>query len=160
MQSGAGDGFRLAQSLAIANYLAAANGLGGKDARETALIEQALGGVEDARMEARKLFVATPEQRKAIREELADTSLPRWFGHFEKLLQANRSGSEYLVGNSLSVADLALWYLLEMIRDNGLGARLADHPVLSAFFERIAARPRIAAYLSSARRPALMLLPA
>jgi glutathione S-transferase len=61
---------------------------------------------------------------------------------------------------SVTVADLALWYLLEQIRDNGLGGALERYPALVAFVERIGSRPRSAAYLKSARRPPLVLLPA
>jgi glutathione S-transferase len=59
----------------------------------------------------------------------------------------------------ITVADLALWYLLELIRDNGLGASLEHHPALVAFADRIARRPRIAAYLASPRRPPFAPLP-
>ncbi|HEX7488251.1 MAG TPA: glutathione S-transferase family protein, partial [Anaeromyxobacteraceae bacterium] len=62
-------------------------------------------------------------------------------------------------GSSVTVADLALWYLLEMIRDNGLGGSLERYPALVAFAERIGKRPRIAAYVKGARRPPFVPLP-
>jgi hypothetical protein len=52
------------------------------------------------------------------------------------------------------VVDLALWHLLEIVQDNGFEAALAAScPALAAFARRIVARPRIAAYVASAKRP-------
>ena len=153
-------GFRLAQSGAIANHLARLHGLRGKTPREEAQVDQALGGADDTRLEIRKLVTVAPEERAAVRAELNATVLPRWLGYFDRLLAANGGGKTFLVGGGLTVADLALWYLLELIRDNDLGAPLDHYPALVAFAARIAERPRIAAYLKSARRPALVKLPA
>jgi hypothetical protein len=46
-----------------------------------------------------------------------------------------------------------------MVKDNGLGAPLERCPTLTAFYGRVAARPRIAAYLASPRRPAFVPMP-
>jgi glutathione S-transferase len=153
------DGLKLAQSVAIAAHVARAHGLYGKNPREVALIEQACGAVEDVRNEFRRISSAPAEKRPEIRAELTATALPRWFGQLERLLAANGGGDGFVVGDSLSVADLALWYCLEIAKDNGFGATLADCPKLSAFFDRIAARPKIAAYLKSPKRWPLTKLP-
>jgi glutathione S-transferase len=153
------DGFRLAQSNAILNHIARAHGMYGKNAREAALIDQAIFAVEDVRIELRKLFTADPAKRPEIRAELLGKILPRWFGMLEKLLANNQDGKGFLVGDALSHADLVLWYLLEMSVDNDFGPALADCPRLRAFAERIAARPKIAAYLASKRRFPLQKLP-
>jgi len=150
------DGFHLAQSLAIANHLARAHGLFGKNAREQALVEQALGGFEDARAELRKLATAAVEERATVREKLLTESAPRWLGHFDRLLAANTG---LLVGDSVTSADLALWSLVEMYRDNGFGSALEGFPRVSAHFEQIGRRPRLAAYVASTKRHPLMPLP-
>jgi glutathione S-transferase len=152
-------GLRLAQSMAIANHIARANGLRGSNAPEEAKVDEVLGAYEDVRAELRKLGAAPAEKRAALRTELDEVTIPRWLGHFERLLRSNAGGNGFAVGASITVADLALWYLLELIRDNGLGGRLAHHPALAAFAERIAKRPRIAAYLASPRRPPFVPLP-
>ena len=149
------DGLRLAQSAAIANHLARPAGLRGATPRDEALIDQALGAIEDVRGELRRLGTSDPAKRPDVRAELTTTVLPRWFGMLEKLLGSN----EYIAGNKLSVADLALWYLIEIARDNGFSSTLADCPKLNAFFERVAARPKIAAYLASPKRWPLTKLP-
>jgi glutathione S-transferase len=153
------DGLRLAQSGAIANHLSRTHGLRGKNAVEEARCDELLGAVDDVRLELRKLATVAAEQRPALRAELASATLPRWLGHLDRLLQRNGGGAGYVVGSSVTVADLALWYLLEQIRDNGFGGALERYPGLMAFVERIGSRPRITAYLKSARRPPLVLLP-
>jgi len=149
------EGLRLAQSYAILNHVGRTHGLRGNNAREEALIDQALGAVEDVRTELRRLIAAPPEKRPEVRKELLETTLPKWFGMLEKLLGANA----FVLGDRITVADLALWYLIEMAKDNGFGASLSACPKLQAFFERVAARPKIAAYQKSPRRHGLTKLP-
>jgi len=153
-------GFRLAQSQAIAAHLARTHGLAGKSATEAARVEEWWGGIDDVRAELRKLYSTPAEQRTALRAELQAAILPRWLGFLDRLLRANRGGAGFAVGEGLTVADLALYYLLEMLRDNHLGEAVDRYPALAAFARRIASRPRLAAYLASPRRPALTPLPA
>ena len=153
------DGFRLAQSGAIATYLARGHGLYPKTDREAARCDQAIGACDDVRLELRKLVAAAPAERAALREDLLTKSLPRWFGYLERMLKANRDGTGFVVGEAVSIADLALWYLLEYARDNGFGDALAKAPALVAFADRTGARPRIAEYRKSPRRPPFTPLP-
>jgi glutathione S-transferase len=152
-------GLRLAQSAAIANHLARRHGLLGGNPLEAARCDELLGAVDDVRGEVRKLAMVPAEQRAAVRTQLQETILPRWLGMLERHLKPSLDATGFAVGGTLTVADLALWYLLELVRDNGLGAALEQCPALTGFFGRIAARPKIAAYLASPRRPALTLLP-
>ena len=153
------DGFRLAQSAAIANYLARGHGLYPKADRDAARCDQALEACNDVRLELRKLITAAPADRAALREDLLGKTLPRWFGYLEKMLKSNRDGTGFIAGDALSIADLAVWYLLEYARDNGFGGALARVPGLLAFEARIGARPRISAYRTSPQRPAFVPLP-
>ncbi len=153
-------GLRLAQSGAIVNHIARSHGLRGRNAVEEAKVDELLGAVDDVRLELRKLVTVDADRRPLVRAELASSTLPRWLGHLDRLLAKNGGGAGYVVGSSVSLADLALWYLLEMIRDNGFGAALERYPALVAFAERIGKRPRIAAYVKSARRPPFAPLPA
>jgi len=152
-------GFRLAQSLAIANHLARTHGLAGRTAAETARCDEWLGAVDDVRLELRKLVTTPAEQRAGLRAELRTATLPRWMAFLDRQLRSNRGGDGFAVGEGLTVADLALWYLLEMMRDNGFGEVIDRHPALVAFARRVAGRPRIAAYLASPRRHPFAPLP-
>jgi glutathione S-transferase len=153
-------GFRLAQSLAIANHIARSHGLGGRTPVETARCDEWLGAIDDVRLELRKLVSTPAEGRAALRAELRTTTLPRWLGFLERRLQANLGGAGFAVGAGVTIADLALWYLLELLRDNGFGEPLDRFPALVAFAGRIASRPRVAAWLASPRRHPLTPLPA
>jgi glutathione S-transferase len=153
------DGFRLAQSAAIASYLARSHGLYPKNGRDAALCDQALGAYDDVRGELRKVFTAAPADRAAVREELATKALPRWMGYLDRILEANHGGTAFIAGDAVSVADLAIWYLLELISDNGFGAAIAKYPALVAFADRIGRRPRIAEYRASPGRHPFAPLP-
>jgi glutathione S-transferase len=142
--------FTLAQSSAIANYLARQHGLYPKDAKAAAKCDEILGAVDDIRTELRKIQGATPEARPQVREQIKNEFLPRWFGYLERFL----GNKKFVTGEELTVADLALWYTLELIRDNHLGTAFAD------YMDRIAKRPGIAAYLASSKRYAFTPFPA
>jgi glutathione S-transferase len=153
------DGFVLAQSGAIASHLARVHGFAGKTARDAARCDELLGAFDDVRMEMRKLATAGPEARATLREQLASQFLPRWFGYFDRRIQARQGGGQFLVGDGLTVADLALWYLVEMCRDNGFSASVAAYPALLGHAERVGSRPRIAEYVKSAKRHPFVPLP-
>jgi glutathione S-transferase len=153
------DGFTLAQSMAIANHIGRAHGMRGASPREEAQIDQAFLAVEDVRSDIRRLTQIEVSKRPELRAELKASTLPRWFGQLEKLLGSHRGGTGFIASESISVADLALWYLIEIAKDNDFGLALGDCPKLNAFYERIAARPKIAAYLGSSKRWPLTKLP-
>ena len=153
------DGLRLCQSAAIANHLARRHGLRGASEEDEARVDELLGAVDDVRAELRRLPMAAPERRAAVAAELEATALPRWLGDLERLLAPRLAATGFAACATLTVADLALWYLLELVRDNGFGGALSGCPALTAFAGRVAARPRIAAYLASPRRPAFVPLP-
>ncbi len=124
-------GFRLAQSLAIVNHLGRAHGLGGRTPMEAARVDEWLGAFEDVRAELRKLTPMPAEQRGPFRAELRSSILPRWFGYLDRQLRANRGGAGFTVGEGITVADLALYYLLELVRDNGFGEAVDRYPALA-----------------------------
>jgi glutathione S-transferase len=78
--------------------------------------------------------------------------IPKYLAYFERTLA--RSGA-YLVGNAVSYADLSLFQLvcgLEHAFPKALAKHADASPKTMALRDRIAARPRIAAYLASDRR--------
>jgi glutathione S-transferase len=152
-------GFRLAQSLAIACHIARAHGLVGRTPVEVARCDEWLGAVDDVRAQLRRLATAPAEERAALRTELRTSTLPRWLGYLDRKLRTNDEGRGFAVGAGVTIADLALWYLLELIRDNHFGEALERYPALVAYAQRIASRPRIAAWIASPRRPPFAPLP-
>jgi glutathione S-transferase len=80
--------------------------------------------------------------------------MPKFLGFFERTLARNR-GRSFLVGNSHSYVDLSLFQLVAWLRyafPHGFAAIEASYPLIRALCERVAARPRIVAYLRSRRR--------
>jgi glutathione S-transferase len=80
-----------------------------------------------------------------------DSRIPKFFGYFERVL----GGNEYLVENRLTYADLSLFQLVEGLCyafPRALARLGHDYPGIAALRGRVAARPRIAAYLASPRR--------
>jgi glutathione S-transferase len=93
-----------------------------------------------------------PEAARRAEDFRAHRS-PKFYGHFERVLTA--SGGPYLTGRRVTHADLSLFQVVEGMRYAfpRLSKRLAKkHPRVIELATRVAARPRIAAYLKSERR--------
>lgn len=78
---------------------------------------------------------------------------PKYFHYFERVLDG--SGGPYLTGRRATYADLSLFQVVAGLRYAfpRLSKRLSKkHTHIRALHDRVAARPRIAAYLKSERR--------
>jgi glutathione S-transferase len=79
--------------------------------------------------------------------------LPKFLGYFERLLAREKGG--WLLGRSLSYADLSLFQVIAGLRyafPRAMTRLEPKHSRLAALHDRVASRPRIAAYLVSDRR--------
>jgi glutathione S-transferase len=79
--------------------------------------------------------------------------LPKFTGYFERLL--GREKGAWILGRTSSYVDLSLFQMVAGLRyafPRAMGRLLPKHPRLAALHDRVASRPRIAAYLASARR--------
>ena len=98
------------------------------------------------------------EQRTAAVRRAGDfrkTRLPKYLGHFERVLAVNPAGRGYLVGARLTYPDLSLFQVVAGLRyafPNAMTRLEKRHPRVVAVHDKVAARPRIARYLGSARR--------
>lgn len=85
-----------------------------------------------------------------------DERLPKYLGWLEQILARNhRSGSRWLVGADCTYADLSAFQIVEGMRyafPHAMTACEREVPLLVALRDRVAARPRLAAYLRSKRR--------
>jgi len=96
------------------------------------------------------------EQKPAAKRRSADFwryRVPKILGYFERLLA--RSGGPYLLGRRLCYVDLSLFQIVEGLR-YAFPKRMKRFerkvPRIVALHDRVAKRPRIAAYLASNRR--------
>ena len=81
--------------------------------------------------------------------------IPKYLGYFERVLEHNPHGDRHLLGRRISYCDLSLFQLVAGLRYAFPRAMARLEPSfarVTALHDRIAARPRIAAYLQSARR--------
>ena len=81
--------------------------------------------------------------------------MPKYLRWFERILSQNTAGERFLVGNRLSYADLSLFHLVEGLRyafPHAAERNLSGAPLIVALHRRVAAQPRVAAYLRSERR--------
>jgi glutathione S-transferase len=155
----------LSQTAAILDWLAPRLGLApdGDDRRACALelqltIADAVSEVHDSHHPiASRLYYE--EQRGPARrrsKDLVDHRLPRFLRHFEAALRENPDGrGEHLVGDRLTYADLSLFQLLsglDYAYPRAMKSLEPSLPLCHALRDRVAARPRIAAYLASPRR--------
>ena len=81
--------------------------------------------------------------------------IPKFLGYFEKILKHSAKRASYLTGTRVSYADLSLFQVVEGLHyafPNAMKRAERKLPHVTALHNRIAQRPRIAAYLASTRR--------
>jgi len=96
------------------------------------------------------------DQREEAHARAADfvkSRMPKYLGYFERVL--DKAGSGHLLGSELTYPDLSLFQIVAGLRyafPRAMTQLEPKHPRVVALHERVAARPRIAAYLASERR--------
>jgi len=94
-----------------------------------------------------------PEAKRRA-ADFVETRIPKFMAYFARLL-ANPEPRDYLLGERVSYADLSLFQVIEGLRyafPNAMKKVEQEHPELTGLRDRVAARPKIAAYLASPRR--------
>jgi glutathione S-transferase len=142
------DGKTIAQTGAIARFCGKLSGLyPTKDDFAAAKVDEVIDLATDITMQMRPALRETdPKVRIEMRRELSTTILPRWLGFLEKLLQDN-GDTGFLVGDSISVADLAVWRLCAWISGgiiDGIPINLLEaFPLLSVHQSKISNLPKV-----------------
>jgi glutathione S-transferase len=93
------------------------------------------------------------KEAKRRTEDFIANRAPKFLGYFERVLA--RSGGNYLNGRRVSTADLSLFQIVEGLRyalPRAMKRFERRVPRVVEVRDRVAARPRIAAYLQSERR--------
>lgn len=143
--------FRLCQAPVILCYLARKHGVEPDDLRLSARADALVLGAEDLRIQYFELF--GPDAQTKQHDFVSGAWTARWLPSFDGLLAQNGARSGFYVGSSLTHADIAVWDVLDSILTWVHGASLDHHPRLAEFYAAIGARPAIARYLASDRRP-------
>ncbi|HTV89969.1 MAG TPA: glutathione S-transferase family protein [Stellaceae bacterium] len=98
------------------------------------------------------------EQHDEARRRAADfvaNRIPKYLGYFERVLERNPQGNRHLVGRRTGYCDLSLFQLVAGLRYAFPAAMARLEPGFARvvrLHDRVAARPRVAAYLQSPRR--------
>ncbi|XP_077998947.1 putative glutathione S-transferase 6 [Glandiceps talaboti] len=145
------DGTTIAQSLAIARFLANEFGLAGKTNLEKAKVDMIGDAFNDLFTGIVKWWFTKDEaEKKELREVYVTKTVPNTLAALVKLLEANNGGNGFFVGDSLTWADLAFLvhcdYYLGRLKDANL---LAPHKKLVALRERLVKLPKIKKYFDT-----------
>jgi glutathione S-transferase len=95
-----------------------------------------------------------PEARRRAADFIEDR-LPKFLGYFETILKRNPHGDRFMAGDAHSYVDLSVFQIIAGLRfafPHAMDAAETAWPRVIALHDRVAQRPRIAAYLKSARR--------
>ena len=152
----------IAQTAMILLYLGGRHGLAPKDEAGWLWVHQCQLTVADFLVEvhdthhpiASGLYYEDqkPEARRRA-ENFRENRLPKFLGYFEDVLEHNPRGG--LAGARLCYADLSLFQVVEGLGyafPKAMARTKSRYPLLHALHDRVAARPRIKAYLVCKRR--------
>jgi glutathione S-transferase len=98
------------------------------------------------------------EQRREAKKRAANLvreRLPKFLGYFERVLARSARTPRFLAGRALTYVDLSMFQVVAGLRyayPNAMAGLEKQCPRLIDLHERVRLRPRIAAYLASARR--------
>jgi len=143
------DGQEFSQSMTIARYLANAHGLGGKTAVESAQMDEVVDAISEATEKQYNAYLFEKnEGRKAeLQAAFKETVLPTILKNIEKLLVSR--GGDYLVGGSLSWADIMLYNFCSELPDKNA---VESFTKISAVVAKVGELPNIKKWVES--RPA------
>jgi glutathione S-transferase len=154
----------IAQTANILHYLGPRLGLVGKSDQSRLWAHQLELTIADWVHEAHEthhpisnaLYYEEQKPEAARRaSEFRAKRLPKYLGYFEGILSRNPKGTTYIMGRTVSYVDLSLFQMITGLRYAfpRTTAKLAsDYPRLVGLHDRVADRPKIAAYLQSPRR--------
>ena len=136
------DGKKLPQSRAIERFLAKRFGFMGSNEVETAWI--------DAFGEELKDCIMPYFPIRADKEKKEEYFKGHFLNHM-KLIEKNADSNGYLVGNSITLADLQLYTMLNAVDQDGIKATLEQCPKIAKSFENVGNNDKIKAWI--AKRP-------
>ncbi|XP_060066206.1 glutathione S-transferase 3-like [Ylistrum balloti] len=142
------DGKQYGQSMAIARYLASEFGLYGKTNLDRLMIDEILCDIVDL---ITKIVGTVFEKDEAKKAELTKSFEEEILPAYLKKHEAKIGKSGWLVGESITAADLGVFDTLDGITKRGGDKCLDGSPKVKALMEKVRTQPRIKAYL--AKRP-------
>lgn len=120
-------GQSIAQTGAIARICGKISDMYPGDLIEAGKVDQVIDTVTDINVLINpSMRESDPVIKKQMRQNLSNDSLPKYFGYLERILEENDSG--WLVGDEMTVADIAVWSMLGWIAQDVLDGVPRDLP--------------------------------
>ena len=141
------NGVVLAQSLAIARFVAKEVGLAGRNPMECAQVDEIVDAVNDMLVAGSKAMFSNDEEQ--MKKYFTD-SLPHSLGQLEKRLIGR--GGQYFVGNSISWADVQLYSFCSGLQDQSC---LHKVPKIKNLMDRVGNIPNIKDWVE--KRPVTLM---
>ena len=135
------NGTNVAQSMAIARFIAREGGLAGRNNLEAAQIDEIIDAINDMINAGAKAFFAKDE---AAMKKHATETIPAGLGNIEKRLEAR--GGQFLSGNAFSWADLHVFDFCSNLPDKSC---LEKVPKIKNLTERVSKIPNIKSWVES-----------
>ncbi|EDV29623.1 Hematopoietic prostaglandin D synthase [Trichoplax sp. H2] len=146
------NGQKICQSRAIARYAARLAGLAGKNLEEEALADMYVSAIDDDVLEnfwKCAYFEQDPEKKAELQKKFKEETVPKFLRNLDRLYES--SGGDYLLGNSLTYADLAYYRMIKTV--SGLVGDVSSDR-LKSLYQRVAALPKIAHWEETKPKPA------
>ncbi|CAL2040715.1 unnamed protein product [Caenorhabditis brenneri] len=144
------DGFEISQSAAIWRYLARKFGFAGKTPEEEALADSIIDHFKDFQLVfhqyGSRLFMGkSQDELDSMRNEIVQPAVKSYFSVLKKYLEKSSSG--YLVGSSLTYADIAVAENLTTLKNTEF-FKPAEEKTLASFHQKINGTPKLREYLA------------
>uniref|UniRef100_A0AC35UF28 Glutathione transferase n=1 Tax=Rhabditophanes sp. KR3021 TaxID=114890 RepID=A0AC35UF28_9BILA len=138
---------KLCQSRAIEVYLAKEFGFYPTDRWEAAQVDQFIQALDDYLIQFKPIYYEQdPVAKGKLIQHFIDVPAPEMLTIFNRFLEQN--GARHLVGDKLTLADLALFHCLDIFT-NKLHVKYDNYPAIDKFYNAINALPKIRHYLDN-----------
>lgn len=105
----------------------------------------------DGVMDLKVMYFKASYFKDIDEEEFKTKTVPTWLKYFEDLKKKNEG--KWFVGNKLSIADIAVYFILSDIDIYYDGLVKKNNDVLKQFLEDFSSQPKYAEYVKSSRYP-------
>ena len=135
------DGTCIAQSMAVARFIARQVGLAGRNDMEAAQIDEIIDAINDLLNASAKVFFSKDEAEK---KKFATETIPAGLANIEARLVSR--GGQFLVGNAFSWADLHVFDFCSNLHDKSCLDKL---PKIKSLTERVGQIPNVKCWVES-----------
>lgn len=144
------------ESVAIANFFAREFGLYGKSNPDALRIDEAVSVCADFITSILNHTIAVKDESKKpeMKKALFEVEIPKYFTYLARMLKEN-DNSGYFVGNSVTLADLYTYNVLDSVLVAKPDAAATFPEELKKLRQKVEAHPRLKTYLS--KRPKVAL---